>query len=149
MPLSGIRPNSDSAVVRNKLAEIEAALEAGASREKVYEVLKEEHALSFNFNGFCQALKRARAKKRNVPARPGQVVGAGSAKAVDCAIQETDCAIQTDSVDCAIQSDSVDCAIQKDSTPATGKVKPGRIVTSKDFAEVHDLDFSNLDDKYK
>lgn len=140
MPLSGIRPNSDSAVVRNKLAEIEAALEAGASREKVYEVLKEEHALSFNFNGFCQALKRARAKKRNVPARPGQVVGAGSAKAVDCAIQEPDCAIQTE---------AVDCAIQKDSTPATGKVKPGRIVTSKDFAEVHDLDFSNLDDKYK
>lgn len=142
MPLSGIRPNSDSAVVRNKLAEIEAALEAGASREKVYEVLKEEHALSFNFNGFCQALKRARAKKRNVPARPGQAAGAGSTKAVDCAIQ-------AEGVDCAIQSESVDCAIQKDSTPATGKVKPGRIVTSKDFAEVHDLDFSNLDDKYK
>lgn len=145
MPLSGIRPNSDSAVVRNKLAEIEAALEAGASREKVYEVLKEEHALSFNFNGFCQALKRARAKKRNGPARPGGVAKPEAAKEVDCAIQNT-------GVDCAIQSDDVDCAIQEDPTPEPSKVKPvkpGRIVTSKDFAEVHDLDFSNLDDKYK
>nr|QOQ33268.1 hypothetical protein [Pseudomonas syringae pv. actinidiae] len=46
----------------------------------------------------------------------------------------------------------MDCAIQPESTgagPAPAKVKPGRIVTSKDFAEVHDLDFSNLDDKYK
>lgn len=133
MPLSGIRPNSDSAVVRNKLSEIEAALEAGASREKVYEVLKDEHALSFNFNGFCQALKRARAKKRNGPARPGTAAAPGTGKDVDC----------------AIQGDSVDCAIQKDATPPPAKVKPGRIVTSKDFAEVHDLDFSNLDDKYK
>lgn len=149
MPLSGIRPNSDSAVVRNKLSEIEAALEAGASREKVYEVLKDEHALSFNFNGFCQALKRARAKKRNGPARPGTVTAPGTGKDVDCAIQKPDCAIQTEGVDCAIQSDSADCAIQKDATPPPVKVKPGRIVTSKDFAEVHDLDFSNLDDKYK
>lgn len=142
MPLSGIRPNSDSAVVRNKLSEIEAALEAGASREKVYEVLKDEHALSFNFNGFCQALKRARAKKRNGPARPGTVTAPGTGKDVDCAIQ-------AEGVDCAIQSNSVDCAIQKDATPPPAKVKQGRIVTSKDFAEVHDLDFSNLDDKYK
>lgn len=140
MPLSGIRPNSDSAVVRNKLAEIEAALEAGASRERVYEVLKEEHGLTFNFNAFCQALKRARAKKR--PARPGQKPGTGSGQEVDCAIQKTDCAIQN-GVDCAIQPDSSDAG------PTPAKVKPGRIVTSKDFAEVHDLDFSNLDDKYK
>nr|WP_015062524.1 hypothetical protein [Pseudomonas syringae]AFK89762.1 hypothetical protein [Pseudomonas syringae] len=149
MPLSGIRPNSDSAVVRNKLAEIEAALEAGASRERVYEVLKEEHGLSFNFNAFCQALKRARAKKR--PARPGQEAATGSGQEVDCAIQKTDCAIQA-GVDCTLQSQDVDCAIQPESTgagPAPAKVKPGRIVTSKDFAEVHDLDFSNLDDKYK
>lgn len=142
MPLSGIRPNSDSAVVRNKLAEIEAALEAGASRERVYEVLKEEHGLSFNFNAFCQALKRARAKKR--PARPGQEAGTGSGPGVECAIQKD--------VDCAIQADDLDCTIQPESSgaaPTPAKVKPGRIVTSKDFAEVHDMDFSNLDDKYK
>lgn len=141
MPLSGIRPNSDSAVVRNKLAEIEAALEAGASRERVYEVLKEEHGLSFNFNAFCQALKRARAKKR--PARPGQVTGTGTGQGVDCAIQKTDCAIQTQNVDSTIQPESSDTA------PTPVNVKPGRIMTRKDFAEVHDLDFSNLDDKYK
>ncbi|WP_116893117.1 StaA [Pseudomonas savastanoi] len=141
MPLSGIRPNSDSAVVRNKLAEIEAALEAGASRERVYEVLKEEHGLSFNFNAFCQALKRARAKKR--PARPGQETATGIGKEVDCAIQKTDCAIQNQDVDCAMQPESSGTA------PIPAKVKPGRIVTRKDFAEVHDIDFSNLDDKYK
>ncbi|WP_217696804.1 hypothetical protein [Pseudomonas syringae] len=112
-------------------------------------MLKEEHGLSFNFNAFCQALKRARAKKR--PARPGQKPGTGTVQEVDCAIQKTDCAIQN-GVDCAIQNQDVDCAIQPENsgtaqTPV--KVKTGRIVTRKDFAEVHDLDFSNLDDKYK
>lgn len=145
MPLSGIKPSSDSAVVRNNLAEIEAALETGVSREKVYEVLKAEHELSFNFNGFCQALKRARAKKRNGPARPGIKPALASVAGVYCAIQKK--------VLCnTATGGQATSAIQHEPEtkgPEPSKVKAGRIVTSKDFSDVHDLDFSTLDDKYK
>ena len=143
MSLSGIKPSSDSAVVRNNLAEIETALETGVSREKVYEVLKAEHELSFNFNGFCQALTRARAKKRNGPARPGIKPALASAIDVDCALHKNVLCNTDVYASSAIQQEP------ETKEPEPSKVKAGRIVTSKDFSDVHDLDFSTLDDKYK
>jgi hypothetical protein len=63
MPLSRLKPKSDSAVVRNMLAEIEAALSAGVAREAIWKTLCEEQGLSISFDGFAKALFRARKSK--------------------------------------------------------------------------------------
>lgn len=63
MPLTNIKPRSDSAVVRNLLDDIEQAIDNGASRQEIYESIKAEHQLTLSFNGFCVALKRARKKR--------------------------------------------------------------------------------------
>jgi hypothetical protein len=125
MPLSRIKPRSDSALVRNMLGEIEAALTAGASREDVWETLKNEHGMTIGFNGFCKALMRARAARQERAGTPAATrpVNNGQGKEVDCAIQNDE------------------------PTPPEAPLK-GRIVTSSDFEKVHSMDFSDLDDKY-
>src|SRR5260370_32219153 len=67
MPLSSLKPRSDSAIVRNMLTEIEAALTAGASREDVWKTLRDEEGLSSSFQSFAKALMRARQSKQAKP----------------------------------------------------------------------------------
>lgn len=138
MPLSGIRPNSDSAVIRNTLDEIEAALAAGVSREDVFQALKAEHDLKFGFNGFCQALKRARARTQKRPAPP-------LAKPGDADSKKGNVLHNTKNVDCAIQNDAPEDAKPK----PDGSAPKDRIINRNDFAQVHSMDFSDLDDKYR
>lgn len=64
MSLTELKPGSDAAVVRNRLKEIEQALQRGVSREAIYDALKQEHDLTFSFTSFCQTLWRARRKVR-------------------------------------------------------------------------------------
>ena len=130
MPLSRLKPRSDSALVRNMLGEIEAALTAGASREDVWETLKNEHGMTIGFNGFCKALMRARAARQE---------RAGTPAATTPPLPRPGNNRQGKEVDCAIQND--------EPTPPEAPLK-GRIVTSSDFEKVHSMDFSDLDDKY-
>ena len=130
MPLSRIKPRSDSALVRNMLGEIEAALTAGASREDVWETLKNEHGMTIGFNGFCKSLMRARAARQE---------RAGTPAATTPPLPRPGNNGQGKEVDCAIQND--------EPTPPEAPLK-GRIVTSSDFEKVHSMDFSDLDDKY-
>lgn len=132
MPLSRIKPRSDSALVRNMLGEIEAALTAGASREDVWETLKNEHGMTIGFNGFCKALMRARATRQE---RAGTLAS----------ITPPPPRPQSDG-----KEKDVDCTIQKDESRSSTTAAPlkGRIVTSSDFEKIHGMDFSDLDDKY-
>ncbi len=130
MPLSRIKPRSDSALVRNMLGEIEAALTAGASREDVWETLKNEHGMTIGFNGFCKALMRARAARQERAGTPAATTPPLPRPGNDGQGKEVDCAIQND-----------------EPTPPEAPLK-GRIVTSSDFEKVHSMDFSDLDDKY-
>lgn len=140
MPLSGIKPGSNSAVVRNNLADIEAALAAGVSRENVYEALKAEHGLAFKYNAFCVALKRARAKRPKAPATPG--TGVQSKRNV---LRNTKIELRnTYDVDCAIQLGSTETE-----APLPGLAPKDRIIKPSDFSEVHEMDFSDLDPKYR
>ncbi|OCT30171.1 StaA [Pseudomonas putida] len=112
------------------LGEIEAALTAGASREDVWETLKNEHGMTIGFNGFCKALMRARAARQE---------RAGTPAATTPPLPRPGNNGQGKGVDCAIQND--------EPTPPEAPLK-GRIVTSSDFEKVHSMDFSDLDDKY-
>ena len=132
MPLSRLKPRSDSALVRNMLGEIEAALTAGASREDVWETLKNEHGMTIGFNGFCKALMRARAARQE---------RAGTPAATTPPLPRPGNNGQGKEVDCAIQND-------EPTPPEAGAPLKGRIVTSSDFEKVHSMDFSDLDDKY-
>jgi len=130
MPLSRLKPRSDSALVRNMLGEIEAALTAGASREDVWETLKNEHGMTIGFNGFCKALMRARAARQERARTPAATTPPLPRPGNNGQGKEVDCAIQND-----------------EPTPPEAPLK-GRIVTSSDFEKVHSMDFSDLDDKY-
>ena len=143
MPLSRLKPKSDSAVVRNMLTEIEAALDAGASRESVWKTLCEEQGLSIGFDGFCKALWRAR-KSKGERAKPATSSPPPPASASVPSEPET----PGDDVDCAIQKGegSTDEPQQQTSTDAPPK---NRIRTRKDFKSVHKMDFSEFDPKLK
>ena len=132
MPLSRLKPRSDSALVRNMLGEIEAALTAGASREDVWETLKNEHGMTIGFNGFCKALMRARAARQE---------RAGPPAATTPPLPRLESGGQGNDVDGAIQK-------AESTPPEAGAPLKGRIVTSSDFEKVHTMDFSDLDDKY-
>jgi hypothetical protein len=143
MPLSRLKPKSDSAVVRNMLTEIEAALDAGAARESVWKTLCEEQGLSIGFDGFCKALWRARKSKgeRAKPATPSPPPPASAPVPSEPETPGAD-------VDCAIQKGegSTDEPQQQPSTDAPSK---NRIRTRKDFKSVHKMDFSEFDPKLK
>ncbi|MFB6404081.1 MULTISPECIES: StaA [Pseudomonas] len=112
------------------LGEIEAALTAGASREDVWETLKNEHGMTIGFNGFCKALMRARAARQERAGTPAATTPPLPRPGNDGQGKEVDCAIQNE-----------------EPTPPEAPLK-GRIVTSSDFEKVHSMDFSDLDDKY-
>lgn len=135
MPLSGLTPRSDSARIRNMLDEIEDALAKGASREDVWKTLQAEHGLTVSFDGFCKALQRARARRaasdtpKSAPSKQPQASGK-NIKAEDA---------QPDRAPTLEENSEV-------VKPSSAKDK---IRTSKDFKHVREMDFSELDDKYK
>ncbi len=164
MPLSRLKPRSASAVVRNMLDEIEAALHAGASREDVWKTLKTENDLSISFDGFCKALMRARASRRTdsppplktpAPIRQAERAAPPGAEArgMEARQGRDGEAGSTRSATARAEGLAVDCAIQGDEqTPEEAPVEAPRkdkIRSRRDFQKVHDLDFSNLDDKHK
>ncbi|MDR8091071.1 hypothetical protein [Burkholderia gladioli] len=59
---TGSRANT--AKISAQLDRIDAALERGLTRQEIFEALKEELALTCGFDGFCYALKTARAKAK-------------------------------------------------------------------------------------
>lgn len=139
MPLSRLKPKSDSAVVRNMLAEIETALSAGASRESIWKTLCAEQGLSITFDGFCKALWRAR-KSKGERANPKPLGPPAPTSVPPSAAPEK-------------PGTDVDCAIQKDGSSSeqqsSNDARKNRIRTSKDFDAIHKMDFNELDPKFK
>lgn len=78
MSLSNLKPRSDSAVVRNHMAEIEEALARGASRKDVYEALKTDHDLTLTFGAFTKALYRARTRTKKTGKHDPEAKNPGS-----------------------------------------------------------------------
>ncbi|CAH2802836.1 MAG: hypothetical protein PPHEINF_5383 [uncultured Paraburkholderia sp.] len=146
MPLSRLKPKSDSAVVRNMLTEIEAALDAGASRESVWKTLCEEQGLSIGFDGFCKALWRARKSKgeRTKPAKPATPPPAALPSAPVTSISET----PENDVDSATQKGAGNTE-EPQQQPSSDEPTKNRIRTRKDFQKVHKMDFSDFDPKLK
>lgn len=142
MPLSRLKPKSDSAVIRNMLTEIEAAFSAGVSREAVWKTLCEEQGLSISFDGFAKALWRARKSKddRAKPAtpRPPSPSSAPVPSEPETPAKDVDCAIQT-----------AESSAEPPSQPSSDAPKKNRIRTSKDFEAIHKMDFNELDPKFK
>lgn len=66
MSLTDIKPSTDSAVIRNRIDEIDSAIEKGVSRQDVYHQLKEDHELTIAYSGFLMAVKRARSKRNKL-----------------------------------------------------------------------------------
>lgn len=136
MPLSGLTPRSDSARIRNMLDEIEDALTKGASREDVWKTLQAEHGLTVSFDGFCKALQRARARRaasdkpKAAASKQAPQASGNKAKAEDA------------------QPDSAPKQEEKSEVVKPSSTKD-KIRTSKDFKHVREMDFSELDDKYK
>src|SRR5260370_155278 len=147
MPLSNLKPRSDSAIVRNMLTEIEAALAAGASREDVWKTLRDEEGLSSSFQGFAKALMRARQSKqvRSSGAPAGQSSGSVDTDAPPA----THFQAQIE----ANPSDSKNSgAAQDQDKPSTAERpnRPKRIKTENDLKDVREnTDFTSLDTKYE
>jgi hypothetical protein len=147
MPLSNLKPRSDSAIVRNMLTEIEAALAAGASREDVWKTLRDEEGLSSSFQSFAKALMRARQSKqvRSSGAPAGQSSGSVDTDAPPA----THFQAQIE----ANPSDSKNSgAAQDQDKPGTAERpnRPNRIKTEKHFKDVREnTDFTGLDTKYE
>jgi hypothetical protein len=85
MKTDDFKPRSDAIRVRNNLDAIEAALAKGASRQDVYEWLKNETGLTLTFKAFATALRRQRLKRKEshpepatapTPAKVGQATQA-------------------------------------------------------------------------
>lgn len=135
MTLSNLKPRSSSALVRNLLPEIEAALTRGASREAVWESLQTDHGLTATYNGFLRALARARAEK---PA----------SKSPD-ASQPSPAREPARGVESSPPSSAVDCAIQKPrEEDSPSQATKDRIITPDTFRAVHDMNFDDLDKRY-
>ncbi|SAL06392.1 hypothetical protein AWB78_08045 [Caballeronia calidae] len=137
------RPRSDAAVVRNLLSEIEAAQDSGASRQDLWRNLCDHHHLKLSFDAFCVALKRARAKKRkkvSAEARvPTPTLSAEKAQR------------HRESTPEGIEKSTYQHSISARGTEQTSESSPrkNRIRTSRDFVDVHKLDFNEFDDKFK
>ncbi|BBQ03486.1 hypothetical protein BSFA1_86140 (plasmid) [Burkholderia sp. SFA1] len=136
MPLSQLKPKSDSAVVRNMLAEIEAALNFGASRESIWKMLCQEQGLKLTFDGFVKALWRARRVRPQPTTKPGhrREADTGALDSIGRSGNRPD-TIEPDR-NASIESQEV-------------AAKRNRIRTTQDFESVHSMDFSEFDDKFK
>jgi hypothetical protein len=67
MSLRDAKP-SDSAIIREQLPEIEAALARGVTRQQVLEILTKDYGVTLKLRGFDAALLRARKVKGDQPA---------------------------------------------------------------------------------
>ena len=143
MPLSGLKPRSDSARIRNMLSEIEAALEKGASREDVWKTLKEEQGLTVTFDGFCKALQRARARISKQSTGVGTQAASRNVKTQVAALSDS-----PKEVSSTVRKGKENSESAGDQAPAS-PINKDRIRTAKDFMPVRNMDFSDLDDKYK
>lgn len=139
MPLSGLTPRSDSARIRNMLDEIENALSKGASREDVWKTLKAEQGLTVTFDGFCKALQRARARRLKTEKPDAHLPAKQTPQSNE--VTSKSLVPPTNNGEETVKEDGGD-----DVPPSTSK---DRIRTSKDFKQIRDMDFSELDDKYK
>lgn len=71
LAISQMKPTNASAVVRQRLDEIENAMKEGVSREAIWKGICESTGLSLSFRGFTQALYRARqARDGHAVSRP-------------------------------------------------------------------------------
>lgn len=66
MSLRDAKP-SDSAIIREQLPEIEAALARGVTRQQVLDILTKDHGLTLKLRGFDAALLRARKARGDQP----------------------------------------------------------------------------------
>jgi hypothetical protein len=147
MTIFDFTPRSDAALVRNLLRDIEVAQEAGASRQALWQNLRDHHGLSLSFDAFCVALKRARAKHRSkanatattpeaasTPTSTLEMPGPGAEGNRSRVVQEQEHQPQYKN----------EAEIRTASAPRKNRIK-----TSKDFADVHKIDFNEFDDKFK
>ena len=146
MTIFDFKPRSDAAVVRNLLREIEDAQESGASRQDLWRNLREHHDLKLSFDAFCVALKRARARARtNAGAAASTLLRKSAGGKTESHRQNFLEAIEEPK---AARSSSFDMRI-RDPNQASSSPRRNRIKTPRDFADVHKLDFSEFDDKFK
>ncbi|WP_061150483.1 hypothetical protein [Caballeronia arvi] len=149
MTIFDFKPRSDAAIVRNLLSEIEAAQNSGASRQDLWRNLRDHHHLKLSFDAFCVALKRARAKNREKASteHTGPPLGLTAGKAE----------LHNESAPEGIEdpkhlhaSGPLEhfCTRETEHTSESSPRK-NRIKTSRDFADVHKLDFNEFDDKFK
>ncbi|GAB5097485.1 hypothetical protein [Caballeronia sp. HLA56] len=136
MPLSHLKPKSDSAVVRKMLHEIETALSFGISRESIWKTLCKEQNLKLTFEGFKKALMRARQSRNGSIEASSRFEKVGSHSAQS--------ALETDSgKELSSATDGNTDFILRD-TP-----KHNRIRTTGDFSKVHRMNFNEFDEKFK
>jgi hypothetical protein len=136
MPLSQLKPKSDSAVVRNMLGEIETALNVGASRESIWKMLCEEQGLTLTFEGFVKALWRARRSQEQPTLHQSQPAELES-RAPGPMSRSTE------------QFSPGEKNPEASNKPQDVAAKRNRIKTTRDFERVHSMDFSEFDDKFK
>jgi hypothetical protein len=136
MPLSQLKPKSDSAVVRNMLGEIETALNVGASRESIWKMLCEEQGLTLTFEGFVKALWRARRSQEQPTLRQSQPAELES---------RTPAPISRSTERFFPDEENQEASDKGQDAEA----KRNRIKTTRDFERVHSMDFSEFDDKFK
>jgi hypothetical protein len=157
MTIFDFKPRSDAAVVRNLLGEIEAAQDSGASRQDLCRYLREHHHLKLSFDAFCVTLKRARARKRKKPtAETGGVVPALTAgipendKASAEGVAEPKYPLSFSRSPVSFSSSPVSPSSTRGTEQTSeNPQRRNRIKTSRDFADVHKLDFNEFDDKFK
>jgi hypothetical protein len=142
MPLSALKPRSNSAIIRNMLKEIEAAFSAGASRDDVWRTLCNEEGLSCNFGSFAKALLRARQGNKATLSVPlSEQVGTSVSKDP----LATRPGRKGDAFD--EQKGSEELGISNRTKIAA---RPDRIKTEKDFRDIREnTNFTGLDTKYK
>jgi hypothetical protein len=136
MPLSQLKPKSDSAVVRNMLGEIETALSVGASRESIWKMLCEEQGLKLTFDGFVKALWRAR-RSHDQPTLNRSQAQEFESRSTDSTSRSTER---------SFPGEKNHETSQKLQDVASRR---NRIKTTRDFESVHSMDFSEFDDKFK
>ncbi|MCI1047058.1 hypothetical protein [Caballeronia zhejiangensis] len=149
MTIFDFKPRSDAAIVRNLLSEIEAAQNSGASRQDLWRNLRDRHHLKLSFDAFCVALKRARAKKREKAS--AEHTGPPLALTAEKAERHKESAPEDIEDPKHLHAfDPLNHFCTRGTEPTSeSSPRKNRIKTSRDFADVHKLDFNEFDDKFK